>query len=223
MSFIESLLAHDPRERMSLDMARSHAWLANAFHYQHRAITADDSIISIPDGASVSLLNLNSEDDAMIAYASVDPGMTSALEKFNLRQQYARAPLQAAENEPGPSDLVWHGAQHAQDTAGGARNGKRKLEPHSNPLIGSDVENENLKKTRRVAEATSPLNTRTKAGRARGQEDGGSPIARLQEAAAGMIMEEEHMLEDGGGEEAPAAGPAPRRKSPRVPKEVRRG
>lgn len=214
MSFIESLLAQDPRDRMSLDTARSHPWLANAFHYQHRAIAADDSITSIPDGASsVSLLDLESRDDAMMA----DGSMASGLDKLNLHQQHARAPLQAAENEPGPSDLDWHGAQHVQDTAGGARNGKRKLEPHSNPLIGPDVENGNLKKTRRVCEATSPPNTRTRAGRAQGQEDG---MARLQEAAAGMIMEE-HMQEDDGGEKAPVA--VPRRKSPRVPKGARRG
>jgi serine/threonine/tyrosine protein kinase RAD53 len=223
MSFIESLLAQDPRDRMSLDTARSHPWLANAFHYQHRAITADDSITSIPDGASsVSLLNLESKDDAMMADGSGDPGMASGLDKLSLHQQHARAPLQAAENEPGPSDLDWHGAQHAQDTAGGARNGKRKLEPHSNPLIDPDVENGNLKKTRRVCEATSPPNTRTRAGRAQGQEDGGSPMARLQEAAAGMIVEE-HIQEDDGGEKAPVASPVPRRKSPRVPKGARRG
>lgn len=221
MSFIESLLAHDPRDRMSLATARSHAWLANAFHYQHRAITADDSITSIPGGASVSLLNLESDDDAMMmADGSGDPGMAAGLEKLNLRQQRARAPLQATGNEPGPSDLDWRGAQHAQDAAGGVRNGKRKLEPYSNPLIDPDVANENLRKTRRVAEATSPPTTRTRAERARGQEDGGSPLALLQGAAAGMIVEEEHMQEDGG-EEAPAANPAPRRKSPRVRKAAR--
>jgi serine/threonine/tyrosine protein kinase RAD53 len=218
LNFVQSLLEYDPRNRMSLDTARSHAWLAGASHYQHRSVAPDDSFALIPDPPSVSLLHLQSEDDAMMADNSGDPGVSSGLDKLHLRQQN-RAPLQAAGNELALSDPNWQVVQHAQDNANGVRNGKRKLEPYSNPALDADVENGNLKKPRRVTEANGTPNTR--AARSRG----GSPMARLQEAAAGMVVEEEHMQEDEGAEEAPASGPATRRKSARVPaqKAARRG
>ncbi|OAX40928.1 kinase-like protein [Rhizopogon vinicolor AM-OR11-026] len=222
-NFVERLLEHDPRDRMSLNTARSHAWLVSDSHHQHRGIAMDDSIASIDGASSVSLLHLESEGDAMMTDVPSDPGVASGLDKLHLRQQHARAPLQAAGNELALSDQSWQVVQHALETANGARNGKRKLEPHSNPALDADVENGNLKKPRRVTEVNSPPNTRMRAGRVRGQEDGESPMARLQEAAAGMVVEEEHMQEDE--EEAPAAGPSTRRKSARVPaqKAARRG
>jgi serine/threonine/tyrosine protein kinase RAD53 len=140
---------------MSLNAARSHAWLAGASQCQYRIITVDDSFASV---------------DAMIADGSGDPEV-----------------------------------QHAQENANGARHGKRKLEPYSNHALDADVENGNLKKPRRVPAAV-----------ARGREDGGSsPMARLQEAAVGMVVEEEHMQEELDGAPAPAADFAPRRKSAR--------
>jgi len=163
---------------------------------------------------------MESEDDAMIAEGSGQPEVTSSLEKLHLRQN-SRAPLQAAENDVALSDPSWQMVNHAQENGNGARHGKRKLDPHSNPAVDADVENGNLKKPRRVPEANSP-NVCTMA---QGREGSGSPIARLQEAAMGMVVEVEHMEQDPDGEEAPAASPPPRRKSARVPaqKEVRRG
>lgn len=183
---------------MSLNAARSHAWLADAYQWQHRTNNANDSFTSIPDGASsVSLLHLQSED-AMITDGSGDPEVASSLEKLQLRQHYARAPLQAADNEVALSDPSWQVVQHAQENANGARHGKRKLEPHSNHALDADVENGNLKKPRRVPEAI-------RAAVARGREDGGSsPMARLQEAAVGMVVEEEHTQGVSDGEPAPA-------------------
>ena len=205
---------------MSLSTACSHPWLVGASQYQHRSITADDSIVSLPDGASsISLLHsMESEDDAMIAEGSGQPEVTSSLEKLHLRQN-SRAPLQAAENDVALSDPSWQMVHHAQENGNGARHGKRKLDPHSNPAVDADVENGNLKKPRRVPEANSPCTM------AQGREGSGSPIARLQEAAMGMVVEVEHMEQDPDGEEAPAASPPPRRKSARVPaqKGVRRG
>lgn len=224
-TFIEGLLEHDPRDRMSLSSACTHAWLANAptlAHLRPRAI-ADSSVASIQDSPScASLLQLESED-AMMADGSSEPAVIEGLDKLHLRQQSGRAPLQrraqviaqAAENEQALSEPNWEMVQHAQANANGMRNGKRKLEPQSPPPdVG--VENGNTKKPKRVPEANGPT-TRTRAARGRGQGGPPSPLARLQEAAAGMVVEEEHLEDDEDVEEAAGAvPPAPTRKSARV-------
>ncbi|KAG1812212.1 kinase-like domain-containing protein [Suillus subaureus] len=194
-NFIERLLEHDPRDRMSLSAACTHPWLADVptlSHLQPRAIT-DSSVASIQDGAScVSSL----DEDAEMTDGSSEPTVTEGLNKLHLRQQSARAPLN-------------------QEITNGVRNGKRKLDPQS-PLPDIDIENGNLKKPRRVPEANGPT-TRTRAAKGRGRGGASSPLARLQEAAVGMVVEEEHLEDDEDVEEATGAvSHAPPRKSARV-------
>lgn len=194
-NFIERLLEHDPRDRMSLSAACTHPWLADVptlSHLQPRAIT-DSSVASIQDGAScVSSL----DEDAEMTDGSSEPTVTEGLDKLHLRQQSARAPLH-------------------QEITNGVRNGKRKLAPQS-PPPDVDVENGNLKKPRRVPEGNGPT-TRTRAAKGRGGGGASSPLARLQEAAVGMVVEEEHLEDDEDVEEAAgAASHAPPRKSARV-------
>ncbi|KAG1889963.1 kinase-like domain-containing protein [Suillus subluteus] len=194
-NFIVRLLEHDPRDRMSLSAACTHPWLADVptlSHLQPRAIT-DSSVASIQDGAScVSSL----DEDAEMTDGSSEPTVTEGLDKLHLRQQSARAPLH-------------------QEITNSVRNGKRKLDPQS-PPPDVDVENGNLKKLRRVPEANGPT-TRTRAAKGRGRGGASSPLARLQEAAVGMVVEEEHLEDDEEVEEAAsAASHAPPRKSARV-------
>lgn len=191
-NFIERLLEHDPRDRMSLSAACSHAWLADVptlSHLQPRAIT--DSVASIQDGTSCAS---SLDEDAEMTDGSSEPTVTEGLDKLHLRQQSARVPLH-------------------QETANGVRNGKRKLDPQS-PLPDVDVENGIPKKPKRVPEANGPT-TRTRAAKGRGR-GASSPLARLQEAAAGMVVEEEHLDEEDVEEAAGAASHAPPRKSTRV-------
>ncbi|KAG2122839.1 kinase-like domain-containing protein [Suillus cothurnatus] len=193
-NFIERLLEHDPRDRMSLSAACSHAWLADVptlSHLQPRAIT--DSVASIQDGTSCAS---SLDEDAEMTDGSSEPTVTEGLDKLHLRQQSARVPLH-------------------QETANGVRNGKRKLDPQS-PLPDVDVENGIPKKPKRVPEANGPT-TRTRAAKGRGRGGASSPLARLQEAAAGMVVEEEHLDDEEDVEEAAgAASHAPPRKSTRV-------
>lgn len=231
-TFIERLLEQDPRDRMSLSAACTHPWLADVptlSHLQPRAITGT-SVTSVQDGAScVSLLD---SEDAEMTDGSSEPTVTEGLDKLQLRQQSARVPLQqraqvttqAAENDQGLLEPSWQMVQHAQENANGVRNGKRKLDPQS-PPPNVDVKNGNPKKPKRVPEASGPI-TRTRAAKGRGRGDTSSPLARLQEAAAGMVVEEEHLEDDEDVEEAAGAGShAPPRKSTRVsPKKgARRG
>lgn len=231
-TFIERLLEQDPRDRMSLSAACTHPWLADVptlSHLQPRAITGS-SATSVQDGAScVSLLD---SEDAEMTDGSSEPTVTEGLDKLQLRQQSARVPLQqraqvttqAAENDQGLLEPSWQMVQHAQENANGVRNGKRKLDPQS-PPPNVDVKNGNPKKPKRVPEASGPI-TRTRAAKGRGRGDTSSPLARLQEAAAGMVVEEEHLEDDEDVEEAAgAASHAPPRKSTRVsPKKgARRG
>lgn len=231
-TFIERLLEQDPRDRMSLSAACTHPWLADVptlSHLQPRAITGT-SVTSVQDGAScVSLLD---SEDAEMTDGSSEPTVTEGLDKLQLRQQSARVPLQqraqvttqAAENDQGLLEPSWQMVQHAQENANGVRNGKRKLDPQS-PPPNVDVKNGNPKKPKRVPEASGPI-TRTRAAKGRGRGDTSSPLARLQEAAAGMVVEEEHLEDDEDVEEAAgAASHAPPRKSTRVsPKKgARRG
>lgn len=229
-TFIERLLEQDPRDRMSLSAACTHPWLADVptlSHLQPRAITGS-SATSVQDGAScVSLLD---SEDAEMTDGSSEPTVTEGLDKLQLRQQSARVPLQqraqvttqAAENDQGLLEPSWQMVQHAQENANGVRNGKRKLDPQS-PPPNVDVKNGNPKKPKRVPEAIGPI-TRTRAAKGRGRGDTSSPLARLQEAAAGMVVEEEHLEDDEDVEEATgAASHAPPRKSTRVsPKKVAR-
>lgn len=229
-TFIERLLEQDPRDRMSLSAACTHPWLADVptlSHLQPRAITGT-SVTSVQDGAScVSLLD---SEDAEMTDGSSEPTVTEGLDKLQLRQQSARVPLQqraqvttqAAENDQGLLEPSWQMVQHAQENANGVRNGKRKLDPQS-PPPNVDVKNGNPKKPKRVPEAIGPI-TRTRAAKGRGRGDTSSPLARLQEAAAGMVVEEEHLEDDEDVEEATgAASHAPPRKSTRVsPKKVAR-
>lgn len=233
-TFIERLLEHDPRDRMSLSTACTHAWLANdptLSHLQPRAITGS-SVASIQDGASC--VSLPGSEDTEMTDVSSEPAVTEGLDKLHLRQQSARAPLQrraqvlaqAAENDQSLLEPSWQMVEHAQEIANGVRSGKRKLDPQS-PLPDVDVENGNPKKPKRVPEANGPT-TRTRAAKGRGRGGASSPLARLQEAAAGMIVEEEHLEDDEDVEEATGAEPAshaPPRKSTRVsPKKgARRG
>lgn len=229
--FIERLLEQDPRDRMSLSAACTHPWLADVptlSHLQPRAITGS-SVTSVQDGASsVSLFD---SEDAEMTDGSSQPTVTEGLDKLQLRQQSARMPLQrraqvttqAAENDQVLLEPSWQ-MVHAQENANGVRNGKRKLDPQS-PPPSIDVKNGNPKKPKRVPEASGPI-TRTRAARGRGRGDTSSPLARLQEAAAGMVVEEEHLEDDEDVEEAPGtASHAPPRKSTRVsPKKgARRG
>ncbi|KAG2749227.1 Pkinase-domain-containing protein [Suillus brevipes Sb2] len=231
-TFIERLLEQDPRDRMSLSAACTHPWLADVptlSHLQPRTITGS-SVTSVQDGAScVSLLD---SEDAEMTDGSSEPTVTEGLDKLQLRQQSARVPLQqraqvttqAAENDQGLLEPSWQMVQHAQENANGVRNGKRKLDPQS-PPPNVDVKNGNPKKPKRVPEAIGPI-TRTRAAKGRGRGDTSSPLARLQEAAAGMVVEEEHLEDDEDVEEATgAASHAPPRKSTRVsPKKgARRG
>lgn len=229
-TFIERLLEQDPRDRMSLSAACTHPWLADVptlSHLQPRTITGS-SVTSVQDGAScVSLLDF---EDAEMTDGSSEPTVTEGLDKLQLRQQSARVPLQqraqvttqAAENDQGLLEPSWQMVQHAQENANGVRNGKRKLDPQS-PPPNVDVKNGNPKKPKRVPEAIGPI-TRTRAAKGRGRGDTSSPLARLQEAAAGMVVEEEHLEDDEDVEEATgAASHAPPRKSTRVsPKKVAR-
>lgn len=233
-TFIERLLEHDPRDRMSLSTACTHAWLANVptlSYLQPRAITGS-SVASIQDGASC--VSLPGSEDTEMTDVSSEPAVTEGLDKLHLRQQSARAPLQrraqvlaqAAENDQSLLEPSWQMVEHAQEIANGVRSGKRKLDPQS-PLPDVDVENGNPKKSKRVPEANGPT-TRTRAAKGRGRGGASSPLARLQEAAAGMIVEEEHLEDDEDVEEAAGAEPAshaPSRKSTRVsPKKgARRG
>ncbi|KAG1739300.1 kinase-like domain-containing protein [Suillus lakei] len=160
-TFIERLLEHDPRDRMSLSTACTHEWLADVptlSHLRPRAIT-ESSVASIQDGDSrISLLRMESED-AVLA--------------------------QAAENEQELPEPNWQ---------------MRKLEPQS-PPPDVDIENGNTKKPKRVPEANGPT-TRTRAAKGRGRGDASSPLARLQDAAVGMVVEEEHLEDDEDVEEA---------------------
>ncbi|KAG2154460.1 kinase-like domain-containing protein [Suillus bovinus] len=231
-NFIEMLLEHDPRDRMSLSTACTHPWLADVptlSHLQHRSIT-DSSVASIQDGSS-SISLLDSEDTEMTDGSS-EPAVSEGFDKLHLRQQSARAPLQqraqevaqAAENDQRLMEPNWQMVQHAQEIANSVRNGKRKLDPQ-NPLPEMDVENGKPKKSKRVPEANGPT-TRTRAAKGRSRGGASSPLARLQEAAVGMIVEEEHLEDDEDAEEAAgAAFHAPPRKSTRVsPKKgTRRG
>jgi serine/threonine/tyrosine protein kinase RAD53 len=128
-------------------------------------------------------------------------------------QRRVQVATQDAENDQGLLEPSWQMVQHAQEN--GVRNGKRKLDPQS-PLPSVEVENGNPKKPKRVPEMNGPT-TRTRAARERGRGDASSPLARLQEAAAGMVVEEEHLEDNEDVEEAAvAASRAPPRKSTRV-------
>lgn len=223
-NFIERLLEHDPRDRMSLSTACTHPWLADVptlSHLQPRAIT-DSSVTSIQDGASC--VSSRDSEDTEMTDGSSQPTVTEGLDKLHLRQQSARAPLQrraqvlaqAAENDQGLMEPSWQMVQHAQEIANGVRNGKRKLDPQS-PLPDMDVENGIPKKSRRVPESNGPT-TRTRAAKGRGRGGASSPVAAmLQGAAAGMIVEEEHLEDDEDVEEAAGTTPqAPPRKSTRA-------
>ncbi|KAG2046644.1 Pkinase-domain-containing protein [Suillus hirtellus] len=223
-NFIERLLEHDPRDRMSLSTACTHPWLADVptlAHLQPRAIT-DSSVTSIQDGASC--VSSHDSEDTEMTDGSSQPTVTEGLDKLHLRQQSARAPLQqraqvlaqAAENDQGLMEPSWQMVQHEQEIANGVRNGKRKLDPQS-PLPDMDVENGIPKKSRRVPESNGPT-TRTRAAKGRGRGGASSPVAAmLQGAAAGMIVEEEHLEDEEDVEEAAStAAHAPPRKSTRV-------
>lgn len=200
------------------------------------------SLASFPDS---SLTSLPDDDDEAMADAPIsEPSMSAGLEQLQLDQSPqrngGRAPLQrrsqvlanAADNDVDLPEPSWQ----MLDAAGAApvRAGKRKLnehDPQSLSAVMEDGENVTLHKggARKKGKQTSsdaedsatggdvPTPAPPKrGGRGRGRGRGAAQVkARLQEAAAGMVVEEDHMDDE-------TEPPRPRRSSRTSPNKGRK-
>lgn len=225
--FVRQLLEYDPLKRLSLTAARGHPWLNQNYgsHYAPREIQVDSSVASFgPVGSS--LTSLPDEDMALMDDVIHDDdidgdgdgpgGMQTKLEKLQLNQQQrngqhalqrrSQVLAAAAEKEQELPEPSWQ-MLNAVGALPPLRAAKRKLGEGS-PSGDGGPDSSGVSMT----PGRGGRGTRATRGKAR-------PVvgrSRLHDAAAGMVVEEEH------GNEGEVAPPKPRRSSRHSPAKMPR-
>ncbi|KAG6375586.1 kinase-like domain-containing protein [Boletus reticuloceps] len=231
--FIRRLLEYDPRCRLSLSEARHHPWLnqsgpaAAGANSPRETRQSFSSLASFPDSSLTSIAD--DEDEAMADPTRIsEPSMSAGLQQLQLDQSPqrngGRAPIQrrsqvianAAENNIDLPEPSWQMLDTAGPQCYNGGRGEHHAAQWRHAEKGKQTASSDAQDSATGGDAPAPPKRGGIAGRGRGRGRGATQLkTRLQEAAAGMVVEEDHMDDE-------TEPPRPRRSSRTSPNKGRR-